>query len=111
MQKIAIPVLDHKISPHFTTSPLFKIYLVEDETIVKESLMHLPSYLSEALPIWLAKKGVTDIITRQIGQRDINVFNQHKINVFVGVEPENPNDLVQEYINGTLETHDILFDY
>jgi len=106
MQKIAIPVMDHKLSPHFASSPLFKIFLVEDEVIVKESLMHLPSHLSEALPIWLANKGITDVITRQIGHRDINVFNQHKINVFVGVMPDNPNDLVQEYINGTLETHD-----
>jgi predicted Fe-Mo cluster-binding NifX family protein len=106
MQKIAIPILDHKLSPNFVTSPLFKIYLVEDETIVKESLMHLPSHLPESLPVWLAKKGVTDIITRRIGHRDIDVFNQHKINVFVGVLSDNPDDLVQEYINGTLETHD-----
>lgn len=108
MQKIAIPVLDHKLSPHFTTSPLFKIYLVENQTIVKESLMHLPSLLSESLPIWLAKKGITDIITREIEQRDINTFSHHKINVFVGVKSENLNNLVQEYVNGTLETYDNL---
>ncbi len=106
MQKIAIPVLDHKLSPHFASSPLFKIFLVENEVIVKESLMQRPSQLSESLPVWLAKVGVTDVITRGIGHGEINLFNQHKINVFVGVIPDNPNDLVQEYINGTLETHD-----
>ena len=111
MQKIAIPVLDHKLSPHFKTSPLFKIFLVEDQTIVNETVIHLPSQLSESLAVWLAKKGVTDVITSEIGHKEINLFNQHKINVFVGVKPKTPTDLVQEYINGTLETHDILFDH
>jgi len=111
MQKIAIPVLDHKLSPHFASSPLFKIFLVENEVIVKESLMHLPSRLSESLPVWLAKKGVTDIITKEIGHKEIDLFNQHKINVFVGVKHENPKDLVLEYIEGILETHDILLGH
>ena len=111
MQKIAIPVLDHKLSPHFTNCSLFKIYLVEDQTIVKESLMHLPSQLSESFPVWLAKKGITDVITREIGHKQISLFNQHKINVFVGVRLENPKDLVLEYIDGTLETHDNLFGH
>jgi predicted Fe-Mo cluster-binding NifX family protein len=108
MQKIAIPVLDDKLSPHFTTSLLFKIFFVNDETIIKETILSLPSKLQVSLPVWLAKRGITDLITRQIGQRDINLLNQHKINVFVGVKSENPKDLVQEYINGTLETHDNL---
>ena len=109
MQKIAIPVLNQKLSPHFTTSPLFKFYYVEDQTIIKESLMHIPSQLSESLPVWLAKKGITDVITREIEHKQISLFNQHKINVFVGVKLENPIDLVQEYIDGTLETSDNLF--
>jgi len=108
MQKIAMPVLDHKLGQYFASTPLFIIFHVEDQAIVKEYLIHVPSHLSESLPKWLAKKGVTDIITREIEQRDINVFNQHKINVFVGVKLENLNDLVQEYIDGTLETHDDL---
>ena len=108
MQKIAIPVLNHKLSPHFSSSPLFKVFLVDGQTIRKESSVPLPSQLSESLPVWLAKKGITDIITKQIEQGDINVFNQHKINVFVGVKPETPRALVQDYIDGTLETHDNL---
>ena len=109
MQKIAIPVLGHKLSPHFTNSSLFKIFIVEDQSIINESLMHLPPQLSESLAVWLAKKGVTDIITKEIGHKEIDLFNQQKINVFVGVKPEDPKDLVQAYINGTLETHDIIF--
>ena len=108
MQKIAIPVLGQKLSPHFGSSLLFDIFIVEDQTIVKEYLIHVSSQLSESLPVWLAKNGVTDVITREIGNKEINFFNQHKINVFVGVKLENPKNLVQEYIDGILETHDNL---
>ena len=111
MQKIAIPVLDHKISPHFSSSLLFKIFSVEHHAIVNEYIIRPSSQLSEALPVWLAKKGVTDVITREIGHKEINLLNQHKINVFVGVKPKNPKDLVLEYIEGVLETHDILIDH
>ena len=108
MQKIAIPVLGQKLSQHFATSLLFDIFVVEDKSIVKENLMHVSSQLSESLPVWLARNGVTDVITREIGNKDINLLNQHKINVFVGVKLENPKYLVQEYMDGTLETNDNL---
>jgi len=108
MQKIAIPVLDNKLSPYFASSLLFEIFHVEDQTIVKEYLITASSQESESLPLWLLKNDVTDVITREIEQKEINLFNQHKINVFVGVKHENPKDLVQGYIDGTLETHDNL---
>jgi len=108
MQKIAIPVLDNKLSPYFTSSLLFEIFHVEDQKIVKEYLITASSQISGSLAFWLAKKGITDLITREIEHKEIKFFNQHKINVFVGVKLENPKDLVQEYINGTLETHDNL---
>jgi len=111
MQKIAIPVLDNKLSPYFASSLLFEIFHVEDQTIVKEYLITASSQESESLPLWLLKNDVTDVITREIEQKEINLFNQHKINVFVGVKLENPKNLVQEYIDGILETHDIVFDH
>ena len=109
MQKIAIPVSDQKLCPQFETCLSFVIFQVKDNTIVKEYTLNAPPRLSVSLPVWLANKGVTDVITREIGHREIDILNQHKINVFVGVKPENPKELVQEYIGGILETHDNLF--
>ncbi len=92
MQKIAIPVLDNKLNPHFETSLLFNIYIVEDQSVVKEYLIPVSSQMSESLPLWLAKNGVTDVITNTIGSNQINLFNKNKINVFVGVKLETPGD-------------------
>ena len=108
MQKIAIPVLNNKLSPRFASSLLFQIFKVKNKLIVKEYPIQPPAKLSEPLIAWLAEKGITDIITRGIGHKDVDFFNQHKINVFVGVKMKSPKILVQEYIAGTLETHDDL---
>ena len=108
MQKIAIPVLGYKLSPHFASSLLFQIFHVENQAIVKDYIIERPSQLSESLVVWLAKEGITDVITNGIGHAEINFFNQHKINVFVGVKMKSPRNLVQDYIDGILETHDNL---
>ena len=108
MQKIAIPIIDNKLSPYFASSLLFKIFHVEDQTIVKEYLISASSQQLESLAVWLVKNDITDLITREIEHEEIDFLNQHKINVFVGVKLKNPKDLVQEYIDGTLETHDNL---
>jgi len=54
------------------------------------------------IPAWLASKGVTDIIAGGIGQRAINLFNQNKINVFVGAPLKNHTDLVNDLLNESL---------
>ncbi len=108
MQKIAIPVLGYKLSPHFASSLLFQIFHVENQAIVKDYIIERPSQLSESLDEWIASKGITDIITMGIRHKEVNFFNQCKINVFVGVKMKSPRNLVQDYIDGILETHDNL---
>ena len=108
MQKVAIPVLDDKLSPQFTSSPQFQIFHVENQAIVKEYIIERTSLLSESLDEWIASKGVTDVITREIEKEDVNFLNKQKINVFVGVKMKSPRNLVQDYIDGILETHDNL---
>lgn len=48
------------------------------------------------LPAWLAKKGVTDVIAGGMGQKAINLFNQQKINVFVGAQLKGYNELARD---------------
>ena len=108
MQKIAIPVSGNKLSPHFASSLLFQIFHIENWVIVKEYIIRPSSQLSESLTVCIANEGITDVITSGITHEEIDFFNQHKINVFVGVKMKSPRNLVQDYIDGTLETHDNL---
>ena len=48
-------------------------------------------------------KGVTDVIAGGVGQKAIAIFNQHNVNVFVGAPQLSAKELVQGFINGTIE--------
>ncbi len=104
MKIIALPVKENKLSSHFGNCSHFKFYYEENGIIIKEELIPAPAQQPELIPNWLVEKGVTDVIVYGIGLKPIEIFNQHKINVFVGVKVEAPQVLVQEYLDGTLET-------
>lgn len=111
MKIIALPVKENKLNPHFEYCAHFKFYYEENGIIIKEELIPAPAQQPELIPNWLVEKGVTDVIAYGIGLKPIEIFNQHKINVFVGVKVETPQVLVQEYLDGTLETNGSLCGY
>ena len=111
MKIIALPVKENKLSPHFGLCSHFKFYYEENGTILKEDLFPAPAQLSDLIPNWLIEKGVTDVIAAGIGLKPIEILNQHKINVFVGVKMKDPKVLVGEYLDGTLETNGNLCDH
>jgi len=49
-------------------------------------------------------KGVTDVIAGGMGQRAIGLFNQQKINVFVGAPIKSPKELASDLLTDSLET-------
>ncbi len=104
MKKIAFPVIKNALSPHFGNCTEFRIYYIENRTIVKEDLIPVPPHQPGSFPNWLIDRGVSDIITGGIGLQAIEIFNKHKINVFVGVNNKDTKELVQDYLDGVLET-------
>lgn len=104
MKKIALPLSNNQVSQNFELCSAFFIITVDDENNIKKELVnaHLQPGI---LPYWLAEKGVTDIITKGIQVQTASQFNTFKINVFAGVEPSDPEQLVEEFLDGSLETH------
>ena len=111
MKIIALPVKENKLSPHFGICSHFIFYREEKGIILKEDLIPVPAHQPELIPNWLVEKGVTDVIAAGIGLKPIEILNQHKINVFVGVKMKDPKVLVGEYLDGTLETNGNLCDH
>jgi predicted Fe-Mo cluster-binding NifX family protein len=111
MKNIALPVEDNMLCEHFGHAQKFKLYSLENQKILNEELIIAPVHQMGLLPRWLAKKNVTDVIVAGIGHKAIEVFNQNKINVFVGVQIKEPLELVNDYLNGTLETNGNLCDH
>ena len=111
MQKIALPTDHDVLCPHFGKCYQFSVYEIKDNKIVSENALIPPPHEPGVLPAWLAENGVTDIIALGMGQRAIGLFNQHKINVFIGVPVKEPRELVLDYLNGMLETSDNTCDH
>ncbi len=106
MGKIAVPVVNGNLNNHFGHTNQFYIYEVDNTKINKEEILTPPPHEPGVFPAWLAEMGVTDVIAGGMGQRAIALFNQNKINVFIGVPVKSPADLVLDFIEGNLETND-----
>jgi predicted Fe-Mo cluster-binding NifX family protein len=106
-KKIAIPVVQGKLSRRFEYSHEFLIATVVNNHVSAERLVY--THLQpELFPYWLANRGVTDIIAHQINHNSILKLHHNKINVFTGVKTTDAELLVKEFLDGTLDTNDIL---
>ncbi|MGI6322049.1 MAG: NifB/NifX family molybdenum-iron cluster-binding protein [Bacteroidales bacterium] len=101
-KKIAIPLEEGILCSHFGHCQQFAIIDAEGKEITFETLVTPPPHEPGLLPGWLAEKGVTDVIAGGMGQRAINLFNERKINVFVGAPIKPAKDLASDLLNDTL---------
>lgn len=102
MKKIAIPVTNGNLDPHFGHCSMFYLYEIDEGKIVSENQLKPPNHEPGALPKWLGEQKVSDIIAGGIGSNAINLFHQNKINVFVGAPEKPANELMEDLLNGRL---------
>lgn len=102
IKKIGIPLEDGVLCPHFGHCQQFSIIETDSNKITAEHLLTPPPHEPGLLPAWLAEKGVTDVIAGGMGQRAIDLFNQQKINVFVGAQQKPALELVKDLITDSL---------
>ena len=110
-KKIAIPLENGILCSHFGHCEQFVIINAEDHSISKEELLTPPPHEPGLLPAWLAEKGVTDVIAGGMGQRAINLFNQQKINVYVGAQPKAYLEVVKDLLSDNLSSGANLCDH
>ncbi|MBU2547310.1 MAG: NifB/NifX family molybdenum-iron cluster-binding protein [Proteobacteria bacterium] len=111
--KIAIPVADGRLSAHFGHCRLFALIDVDIETknIIKREDHDAPPHEPGLLPSWLAERGAEMIIAGGMGQRALDLFSQQGIRVLVGAPNQKPEDLIAQYLDGTLQTGDNVCDH
>lgn len=111
MINVAIPITDNVLSQHFGHCQYFAMYSIEDGKVVKTEALDAPPHQPGLLPKWLSDKGVSEILAGGIGQRAIALFNQFKINVFVGVPSKSADSLIEDYLKGVLTTNENACDH
>lgn len=103
-RKVAIPVVNDLLSEYFGSCSHYEIFEV-DGKIVARYQTGFPEDLSVfELPEWLEKAGITDIITFRINPEIINLFASKKVNLFVGIPLNSPQKLMEDYLQGKLES-------
>lgn len=103
MKKIfAIPLENGLLCAHFGHCQQFAVIEVQDKQIVSFKEIVPPEHQPGLYPKWVAGFGTTDVIAGGMGQHAVNLFNEQKINVFVGAPIKNPKELVEDFLNETL---------
>lgn len=103
-KKIAIPVSeDGKLDVHFGHSKNFMVFTVEGEKIINREVLKPPPHEPGVLPKWLARLGVTDVLAGGMGHKAIKIFNYNEVNVFVGAPEKKAEELVQGFLNHTIQ--------
>ena len=100
--KFAVPLAEGKLTAHFGHCQEFALIDVEEEKITKKEIVIPPPHEPGVLPRWLGELGANVIIAGGMGQRAIGLFQENNIKVITGAPAQEPESLVDSYLNGTL---------
>ena len=101
--KFAIPLAEGKLTAHFGHCREFALVDVEDNEIKAKETLEPPPHEPGVLPRWLNELGTNVIIAGGMGARALDLFAQNGIKVLTGAPSLSPEELVQQYLNNTLQ--------
>lgn len=103
-KKIAVPVDNNGIlDGHFGHCKFFALLEVENGNVISEESVTPPPHEPGILPKWLAETGVTDVLAGGMGNRAIEIFNHHRVNVFVGAPKLTARELTEGFLAETIQ--------
>lgn len=102
--RIAIPVSEGQLDPHFGHCRYFALVDVEpaDKTIIDTALVEAPPHEPGVLPAWLAEQGAKLVLAGGMGSRAIQLFDKQGIEVIVGAPKLDPQSLVKSWLAGEI---------
>jgi len=109
--RIAIPLVEGKLSQHFGHCQEFAIIDIDGESIGNTELLNPPAHEPGVLPKWLSGLHVTVIIAGGIGQRAQQLFTNNGIEVIVGAPVDTAENIATAYINKTLTSGENVCDH
>lgn len=112
MKKIfAVPTENGKLCAHFGHCEKFALVETEGTKVLGEKFITPPDHQPGVYPKFLAEQGVSVIISGGMGQRAQQLFAQHDIDVCIGANTESPSKLVEQYLNGQLQSGENFCDH
>jgi predicted Fe-Mo cluster-binding NifX family protein len=112
MKKLfAIPTIDKQLCMHFGHCQEFAIVETDDKKIVNVQYLSPPVHQPGTYPRFLASKGVSTIISGGMGVKAQEIFAQNNIEVFMGIQANQPEKLVEQYLTHEIVSGDNLCDH
>ncbi|MFP4571896.1 MAG: NifB/NifX family molybdenum-iron cluster-binding protein [Desulfobacterales bacterium] len=102
--KIAIPLANGKLTPHFGHCREFAFIEVEGNGILSKEILVPPPHEPGVLPQWLADNKIDVVLAGGMGRRAIELLSQAGIRVITGAQAVDPETLVHGYLQNSLET-------
>lgn len=105
---IAIPLADGRLCAHFGHCQQFALYEVDmdEQKICGSRKLDPPPHEPGLLPRWLHGENVQVVIAGGMGRRAQDIFRTQGIEVVVGATAEEPEKIVQAYLDSRLSLAD-----
>ncbi|MCK5731635.1 MAG: NifB/NifX family molybdenum-iron cluster-binding protein [Tenericutes bacterium] len=107
--RVALAVDNNMITQHFGHCEYFVVYEVENEEIKGSEIIKNPPHQKGHLPKFLKENNINVVITGNMGQMAVNLMNNLDIQCIKGVKG-NLVDVINAYVDGSLESKDITCD-
>lgn len=102
---IAIPVANELLCMHFGHCQTFRFFEIDDNnTIIKTEDKVPPPHEPGVLPQWLGELKVDLVIAGGMGMRAVQLFTQAGVKVITGASGDDPQKVVEAFLNNALET-------
>lgn len=103
--KIALPLVDGRVSQHFGRCDRYALVKVDDVTkkIEQIDLLIPPPHHPGVIPGWLSGHGADVIIAASMGSRAQQLLEESNITVVLGAREDIPQRVVALYLDGTLK--------
>lgn len=104
MKRVAIPIVNQLLSENFGECHHYEIFEI-GKNVIDRKMAQIPVGITIVdLPEWLEKQGITDVIAYRVNPEIISLFASRKVNLFVGIPINSPEKLMEDYLNGKLES-------
>ena len=102
--KIAIPTNGGKLCQHFGHCEVFTFIEVDETTkqITNKEEITPPEHVPGIMPPWVAEQGATIVLAGGMGGHAQALFAQQGVKVLAGCPSATPEQIVNDYLNGTL---------
>ncbi len=111
--KIAVPVVNGRLSAHFGHCEAFLIAEadMEKKNIIDSQMHKSPPHQPGLLPQWLSERGAEMIIASGMGQRAQDLFSEKEIIVIVGAPCDIPEKIIESFLRGDLVSGENVCDH